>query len=431
MSTFPKGARAPALLHASRDRLRLAFLALAVAGFGACGGGGDGAPPGGAGGGGDAPGFAVGGTLAGLQEGETLTLLNRGGDPLVLDANGGFRFAAPVQGPYEVTVGTPPHWQACTVDAGSGTATAAVQDVAVTCQRTGTVSTVATGLNSPVSAVTDAAGNLYVTEWTGLGRLVLVTPLGYTAAVATLPGSGVGLALGPDGAFYVTTAGNQLLRVDPGGTVTTFAGTGVPGGTDGPRASATFIGLYGVAFDAAGHLYVSEFEGQRIRKISPAGIVTTLAGSGLRGSADGAGTAASFNQPSAMVVDASGNVFVADSANNRIRKITPAGVVSTLAGSGAAATVDGTGTAAGFNLPFGLTMDADGYLIVTEAMGHAVRRISPAGVVHTVAGTGVAGGGDGPVASATFNTPSGAAVDRAGNLYVVEFDANRIRRIRR
>lgn len=409
--------------------LRRAACAVAIAALAACGGGGDG---GGQGGGAAASNFAVGGTLSGMQSGDTVTLLNRGADPLAVDANGSFRFAAPVAGAYEVTVGTQPNWQSCTVANGSGTATGDVLDVAVACQRTGTVSTVATGLGAPVAAAVDSAGNFYVTTWGGPNQLMLVTPLGFAAPVAALPGSAVAVVLGPNGSLYVAGAGaNVILEVTPTGTVSNFAGTGALGGGDGPRASATFNYPYGLAFDVAGNLYVSEFNGQRIRKISASGDVTTLAGSGAPGSADGAGAAASFNQPSAVAVDAHGNVFVADSANNSIRKITPAGVVSTFAGSGAATTVDGAGTAAGFNLPFGIALGPDGYLIVTEAVGNAVRRISPAGVVHTLAGTGAAGGTDGPVAAATFNAPTAPLLDGAGNLYIVENNAGTIRRIRR
>lgn len=424
--------RAPPSRLSWPDRLRRPALALAVAALAACGGddGGD-AGGGGDGGGEPPPAYVVGGTLGGMLPGDTVTLLNRGGDPLVVDANGRFRFATPVTGAYDVTIGTQPSWQACTVAGGSGTATAEVQDIAVSCQRTGTVSTVAAGLSAPVTAAVDSVGNLYVTEYAGARRLVLVTPLGFVAPVATLPGSGVAVALGPNGSFYVTTGGNVILQVDPGGAVSTYAGTGVDGDADGPRASATFRGVYGLAFDRDGNMYVADFEGNRIRRITPSGTVTTLAGSGVAGSADGVGTAASFNLPSAVAVDAHGNVFVADSANHRIRRITPAGVVSTFAGSGADRTENGAGAAASFNLPFGLALGPDGYLIVTEAIGNAVRRVSPAGMVHTLSGTGDPSSNDGPVGTATFNAPTGAVLDAAGNLYIVENNGDRVRVIRR
>lgn len=424
--------RAPPSRLSWPGRLRRPALALAVAALAACGGddGGD-AGGGGDGGGEPPPAYVVGGTLGGMLPGDTVTLLNRGGDPLVVDANGRFRFATPVTGAYDVTIGTQPSWQACTVAGGSGTATAEVQDIAVSCQRTGTVSTVAAGLSAPVTAAVDSVGNLYVTEYAGARRLVLVTPLGFVAPVATLPGSGVAVALGPNGSFYVTTGGNVILQVDPGGAVSTYAGTGVDGDADGPRASATFRGVYGLAFDRDGNMYVADFEGNRIRRITPSGTVTTLAGSGVAGSADGVGTAASFNLPSAVAVDAHGNVFVADSANHRIRRITPAGVVSTFAGSGADRTENGAGAAASFNLPFGLALGPDGYLIVTEAIGNAVRRVSPAGMVHTLAGTGDPSSNDGPVGTATFNAPTGAVLDAAGNLYIVENNGDRVRVIRR
>lgn len=368
-----------------------------------------------------------------MLAGDTVTLLNRGGDPLVLDANGPFRFAAPVTGAYDVTVGTQPGWQDCGVTPGSGTAAADVQDVVVACQRAGTVSTLASGFTAPSAAALDSAGNLFVTDGRGLPyRLLLVTARGFTAAVATLPGPSAGLAVAADGSVYATILSDHgIVEVGPGGTTTPFAGTGAIGGADGPRATATFSLPYGLAIDAAGNMYVTEYNGHRIRRISTSGTVTTLAGSGAPGHADGTGAAASFDSPTGVAVDRHGNVFVADYGNNRIRKVTPAGVVSTFAGSGAAATVDGEGTAASLHQPFGIAMGSDGYLIVTEAGGHTVRRISPTGWVHTLAGTGAAGGSDGPAANATFNVPAGATVDAAGNLYILDYLGDRVRSIRR
>ena len=234
----------------------------------------------------------------------------------------------------------------------------------------------------------------------------------------------IGIAMDPIGNLYVADSGNGTVRkIAASGTVTTFAGTeGVTGSADGTGAAAQFGYLVGAAVDASGNLYVSDAQFNTIRKITPVGVVTTLAGSaGTRGHADGAGTAAQFNQPNGLGVDAGGNVYVADSGNDTVRKITPAGVVTTLAGTaGAAGHADGTGTAAQFNAPVGLTADSAGNVYVADA-NDTIRRITPAGVVSTLAGiTGIAGSNDGTGTGAQFNSPAGLALDSAGNLYVAD-----------
>lgn len=403
----------PALMKAFRFPAPSRILAIGlVLGLTACGGGGDTT-------------YVVGGTLAGMQAGDQVTLLNNGADPLVVDENGTFQFGQTVAGNYAVTVGTQPNWQRCTVAHGTGTASAVVLDVQVTCSRTGTVSTLASGLAIPTFATTDAAGNVYVPEYMS-GNLRRITPAGVVTTIAGGLAQPVGVAFGPDGALYVAASGdNSIMKVELNGTVTTYAGTGVAGGTNGPRASATFDIPYGVAFDAAGNLYVAEFQGHRIRKIAPGGTVSTFAGSGTEAMADGTGTAASFDEPAGLAIDADGNLYVGDSGNGRVRKVTPAGLVTTLAGNGNPTSVDGAGTAASFSQPFGVAVGPDGYIYVAEPPVGKVRRVSPAGVVNTLAGTGVAGSTDGPVTTATLQQPAGMAVDRNGNVFVTEAAAVR------
>ncbi len=213
------------------------------------------------------------------------------------------------------------------------------------------------------------------------------------------------------------------------GNTTTLAGNGAVGATDATGTAAAFNHPEDVAVDATGNIYVADANNNKIRKITPAGLVTTLAGSGAIGSVDGVSTAASFYAPSGIAVDASGNVYVADAFNNKIRKITPAGAVSTLAGSGAQGATNGAGTAASFHFPFGLAVDRDGNVYVADAFSNEIRKITPAGVVTTHAGTGAAGADDGPSPSATFDHPWDVALDAAGNLYVADGNNNKIRKI--
>ena len=208
-------------------------------------------------------------------------------------------------------------------------------------------------------------------------------------------------------------------------TVDTLAGSTM-GFADG--AAAKFSVPVGVAADAAGNIYVGDSNNRRIRKISPDGTVGTLAGSGSPGCADGVGAAASFHNPYGVAVDSAGNLYVADHSAHRLRKITPDGTVSTLAGS-TSGFVDGAGAAAKFCYPTGVTVDAAGNIYVSEQVGHRIRKITPNGTVSTLAGSGRPGSIDGVGAAASFNSPQGVAVDAAGNLLVADCDNQRIRRL--
>ena len=234
-----------------------------------------------------------------------------------------------------------------------------------------------------------------------------------------------GVAADGSGNLFVADFDNHTIRkITPAGVVTTFAGTvGLSGSADGTGAAARFAGPYGMAVDRSGNMFVADNFNHTIRKITPAGVVTTFAGTaGLSGSADGTGAAARFNSPIGVTVDQAGNVFVADSENRTIRKITPAGIVTTFAGTaGSSGGADGTGAAARFRVPSGIAADSSDNLFVGDDYNYTIRKITPAGVVTTFAGTaGSDGSADGTGAAARFKSPLGITVDRAGNVFVAD-----------
>lgn len=214
---------------------------------------------------------------------------------------------------------------------------------------------------------------------------------------------------------------------------TTLAGTGgtISSSADGTGTEAQFDAPRGIAVDRAGTLYVADTRNNIVRKISTTGVVTTLAGTGgTEGGTNGTGAQARFNEPFGVAVDDTGNVYVADASNNAIRKITSAGVVTTLAGGGAAGSTDGTGSAARLDEPRGICIDSSGILYVADYDNHTIRRVTPDGVVTTIAGRAdVAGNADGVGTAATFRGPMGIAVDSTGVVYVADSGNRAIRRI--
>lgn len=303
-------------------------------------------------------------------------------------------------------------------------------------------------LQFPVGIALDAAGNIYIGD-AAVHTISKLSPAGQLSVLAgasgqsgTADGSGGlarfngpdGITLAANGTLHVADSANGTIRrITTVGVVTTLAGsTSSRGNVDGPGATATFSFPEGVAQDASGTLYVADALNNNIRQISAAGSVTTLAGSaGNAGDADGPGHVARFNHPTGIAVDAVGNVYVADTFNNTVRKITLAGVVTTLAGlSGVSGSTDGTGHQALFNNPIGLTVDSAGNVYVADTGNSTIRRITPAGLVTTMAGlAGIAGWRNGSGADAWFNQPRAIAIGANGELFVADTGNGTIRKI--
>ncbi len=296
---------------------------------------------------------------------------------------------------------------------------------------------------NPVAIAADKSGNIYVAS-TYENVIRKITPGGVvtTFAGSGIPGSNngigtaasfnypLGLASDTAGNLYVSDSGNNLIRkITPQGEVTTLAGSGLSGSDNAVGTFASFENPTGIATDAAGNVYVADPNNDLIRKIDPSGIVTTFAGSGTRGHIDGTGTAASFSYPNGLATDAAGNVYVADFSNNCIRKITPTGVVTTLAGSGNLGSNNGIGASATFNYPNDVATDALGNVYVVDQYNNQIRKIDPTGMVTTLAGSGVKGSANGNSASASFNFPNRLTADAAGNVYVADENNNLIRKI--
>lgn len=296
----------------------------------------------------------------------------------------------------------------------------------------------------PNGIAVDSSGNLFIAD-SGNGLIRKITPGGL---VSTLAGSGTagfangqgtaasfnfptGIALDPQGNIYAADmANNQIRKITSGNVVTTLAGSTTSGSTDGTGTAASFNSPAGVAVDASGNVYVADMGNNMIRKITSGGVVSTLAGqAGMTGSTNGQGTAALFNQPYGIAVDSSGNVYAGDYHNNLIRKITSGGLVSTLAGSGTAGYVDGQGAAAEFDGPCGVAVNSSGTIYAADSINNMIREITPGGLVSTLAGGGPCCAVNGTGTNASFSSPGGVAVDLQGTVYVADTGDNMIRKI--
>ncbi|MCL2314179.1 MAG: IPT/TIG domain-containing protein [Proteobacteria bacterium] len=305
---------------------------------------------------------------------------------------------------------------------------------------------------SPTDIAIDVKGNLYVAD--SVNHCIrVVTPEGVVGTFAGrctqsgyADGAGSiaqfhfprGLTMDAESNLYVADEYNHRIRkVTPQSVVSTFAGSGPTGYNDGGCVdaggdTARFNRPSGVAIDSKGNLYVADEYNHRIRLITPDRVVRTLAGNGPTGQAkgshvDGTGMDARFNHPVGIVIDAEGNLYVADSNNSLIRKLTPAGVTTTFAGS-TPGHVDGLGMDAQFKYPAGIAIDAGGNLYIADTGNSHIRRVKPSGAVDTLAG-GLKGYADGTGNTARFSHPAGIAIDAEGNLYVADTLNHRIRKI--
>lgn len=305
----------------------------------------------------------------------------------------------------------------------------------------------ATGLaasfKNPQGVAVDASGNIYVADAgnnairkiTAAGLVITMAGTGSAGAIddttiLALFNNPMALVADDSGNVYVADTGNHLIRkITNKGRVITFAGSGTAGAVNDTGITASFNAPQGIARDTAGNIYVGDTGNHLIRKITSSGIVSTFAGSGIIGSANGTGSIASFYYPAGLSTDVAGNIFVADSWNHLIRKITPGAAVTTLAGSGTAGALNAIGIAASFNFPKSVAADVVGNVYVADGANNLVRKISADGTVATFAGSGNSGSSNGTASSATFNNPYGIAVTAAQILYVGDTGNNLIRKL--
>ena len=275
--------------------------------------------------------------------------------------------------------------------------------------------------------ITTFAGNGTVAS-SGDGGQAAQASFGRVDSVA---GDSLGNVYFPDESFH------RVRMVDANGVITTFAGTGSAGysGDGGPAVQATINTPTGVCVDARNNVYLNDLGNRRVRKITPQGIITTVAGNGTLGSSGDGGSAiaASFNIPIRCAVDKAGNLYIVDQGLHRVRKVDTNGNISNFAGTGTQGFSGDGGPAANasMNNPTAAAFDAAGNLYITDQANQRIRRVDTGGVVQTIAGTGTAvyGGDGGPATQATFNFPGTPAIDSAGSIFIVDSTANRIRRI--
>jgi sugar lactone lactonase YvrE len=325
-----------------------------------------------------------------------------------------------------------------TVPVGAGTGNVIVQvdgnkvtGSVFTYQISAVVTTIAIAGNFslPAGLAFDATGNILVAE-EAAGKIQKVTSTGTYSLFVTGFFSPFGLAVDGAGNTYVSDEEtDNIYKILPDKTYSVLAGSGTPNFANGKGTAASFNIPKGIAIDANGNLYVADSNNNLIRKITPDGTVSTFAGSGQVGSANGQANQASFNAPFWIAIDGSGNLYVADVFNNSIRKITPSGVVSTVAGSGAAGSADGTGIAATFNQPRAVAVDANGNLYVADFNNGLIRKITSGGVVTTIAGNATPGTTDGIGTAASFRGLSGIIVDASGNLIISDGGGDSLRKL--
>ncbi len=302
----------------------------------------------------------------------------------------------------------------------------------------------------PYRVASDASGNIYIVDF---NRIRKVDNLG---TITTIAGTGIAgfsgdsgpatlaqldtpedVAVDASGNIYILDVNNYRVRkINSVGTITTVAGNGTAGfsGDGGPATSAQINTSWGIAIDGSGNIYISDSQNHRIRKVSSTGTMTTIAGNGTGGySGDGGlATSAQVNYPQGLVVDASGNLLIADLGNYRIRKISTTGTITTAVGNGSAGFSGdgGAATSAQINGAVGIALDVSGNIyFADQAPSNRIRKVTTSGIINTIAGTIVSGysGDGGPATSAQLNQPEGVAVDGSGNVYIADVANYRVR----
>lgn len=304
----------------------------------------------------------------------------------------------------------------------------------------------ATSLNEPLFVSVDATGKVFIADGTNQ-RIRTVSPAGVIGTLAGDGAAGVyplfldpkGIALDGSGNLYIADSGNHRVRRIrlSDGLVTLIAGTGTQGfAGDGALATAAQLNTpSGVAVDSAGVVYVADKGNHRVRKILTNGMIMPYAGDGTAATSGDTGpaTAASLNGPESLALDGLGNVYIAESAGHVVRKVSSGGVIVTAAGTGVGGYSGDAGpaTAAELNAPSGICVDPFGALIIADKDNHRIRKVTAAGVISTIAGTGVAGatGDSGLATAAQLNTPTSVATDPGGNVYVTDDGSLRLRKI--
>ena len=290
-------------------------------------------------------------------------------------------------------------------------------------------------LNEPSGVAVDSSGNLYIADRSN-NRIRKVDAA--SGNISTVSAGALdrpeGVALDGAGNIYIADTSNHRIRkVTPDGVISTAAGTGTLGfsGDNGPAASARLNAPSGVALDGAGNLYIADTSNHRIRKVTPDGMISTVAGGGTALGDNGPAASAQLFDPFDVALDGAGNLYIADASNDRIRKVTPDGVISTVAGTGTFGFSGDNGPAASARLydPNGVALDGAGNLYIADTSNDRIRKVSSAGVISTVAGGGTALGDNGPAASAQLNVPAGLTFDCAGNLYIADFSNHRVRKV--
>ncbi len=394
---------------------------------------------------------------------------NSNSDGTAIDSATGTTYAAPT-----TTAGETYYYVVITntdeTATGNQTATATSDAVLVTVNASGPIITTIAGigsggysgdggpakearLNNPYGVAIDASGNLYIADYTN-HRIRKVAPDGTISTVAGTGSSGysgdggpadqarlnspAGIAADSSGNLYIADRyNNRIRKVAPDGTISTVAGTGGAGysGDGGPAAQAQINSPTGVTLDSSGNLYIADRYNNRIRKVAPDGTISTVAGTGSSGYSGDGGPAdqAQLYWPFGVVLDSSGNLYITDYSNHRIRKVAPDGTISTVAGTDASGSAGDGGPAvqATLSSPAGIAMDGAGNLYVAVYGGSSVRKIALDGTISTVAGTGSSGysGDGGPADEAQVNRPLGVAVDGNGNVYIADTFNHRIRQV--